>query len=124
MISSRQFFQSLRHALRGVCVVFQTEQSFRLQAIAAAVALGLGAGLRVSRVEFVALLASSAAVLTLELVNSIFERLVDAFKPRLHPLVQDVKDIMAATVLLAAVFATAIGAVIFLPRFAALVFAS
>lgn len=120
-MSFRQFFQSLRHAFRGVVLVFRTEQSFRLQMIAAAAVLGLGAGIGVSKLEFVELLAASIGVLTLELVNSIFERLVDAFKPRLHPLVQEVKDIMAATVLLAAFFAAAIGLMIFLPRVWALV---
>lgn len=121
MISFRLFFRSFRHAVRGVMIVFQTEQSFRLQMLAATVALGLGIGLKVSRVELVALLVVSAAVLTLELVNSTFERLADALKPRLHPLVQEVKDIMAATVLLAALFAFVIGMLIFVPRLLVLV---
>jgi diacylglycerol kinase len=59
-------------------------------------------------------------VLVLELVNSVFERMVDLLKPRVHDFVKDVKDVMAAAVLLASIGALLIGGLIFWPHVVAL----
>lgn len=112
--------KSFRYALHGVRVVFASEQSFRLQCLAASAALVLGIVLNVSRLEFVLLVILSGGVLTLELVNSVFERIADGLKPRLHPVVADIKDIMAASVLIASLAAAVIGAIIFVPRISSL----
>ena len=121
MIHPRQFFSSVRHALRGVGVVFRSEQSFRLQVAGAVVALVAGFAARLSRNEFIVVLLLIGAVLTLEIINSIFERLVDSFQPRIHPVVRDVKDIMAGAVLIVSFVALVVGAVIFWPSVKAFV---
>jgi diacylglycerol kinase len=54
-------------------------------------------------------------VLVLELMNSIFERMVDILKPRIHHYVEDIKDIMAGTVLVASLGSALIGLLIFWP---------
>lgn len=54
-------------------------------------------------------------VLVLEVVNTIFEKLVDILKPRMHSYVGVIKDMMAATVLLAAVGAVVIALMVFIP---------
>ena len=121
MMIPRQLVKSVRHALRGVRVVFVHEQSFRIQVLAAAVVVTLAAALGVTRNEWIVLLLLIAAVLSLELMNSIIERLADAFKPRIHPIVKDVKDIMAGTVLIVSLIAAIIGLAIFYPYLAPLV---
>ncbi len=115
MIHLRRLSQSFRHALRGVRVVLRTEQSFRIQAILAALAVVFLVLLRVPVFQAVVVLLMIAMVLVLELVNSIFERLVDTFKPRIHPVVGEIKDLMAAAVLIASVVAALIGLVVFVP---------
>ena len=55
-------------------------------------------------------------VLIMELINSVLERLVDSFRSRVHPVVRDIKDIMAAAVFLASLFAAVIGLIIFIPH--------
>jgi undecaprenol kinase len=120
MMNPRLLLRSFRHALHGVALAFRTEQSFRVQALVALVVVSLGLWLGVSRTEWVVLLLLIALVLVLELINSVFERLTDAFKPRLHPIVHEVKDLMAGTVLIGAVLSAVVGLMIFLPRLAAL----
>lgn len=115
MIRLRQFLQSFRHAVRGVAVVFRHEQSFRLQVVAGVGAIALGLYFRISSSHLLIMLAMIAAVLSLEIVNSIFERIIDGFKPRIHPIVRDVKDAMAGAVLIASLFSALIGIVIFWP---------
>lgn len=69
-----------------------------------------------STLERVILLLAIASVLVLELLNSMIERLVDLVKPRLHGYVRDIKDLMAAAVLVASLFALAVGSIIFFPH--------
>lgn len=120
MIRTAQLVSSLRHALRGVAVVFRNEQSFRIQALAAVAALVLAFVFRVASMEYLIILLLIGAVLTLEIVNSIFERIIDSFKPRIHPIVRDIKDIMAGAVLIASVVSAAAGLTIFWPYVARL----
>ncbi|MBU1349070.1 diacylglycerol kinase family protein [Patescibacteria group bacterium] len=116
MSGMTSFFRSFGHAWRGLRVAFRTEQSFRIQ-----VAIGLLVFAAVwlfplGDIERVALLLAIGAVLVLELVNSMVERMVDLFKPRLHAYVRDIKDLMAAAVLLASVTATFVGVLVLWPH--------
>lgn len=115
MISPKKFLKSLKHALRGVQIVLRHEQSFRLQVLATIIVFTLAGVLQVRLTEWIILLLMVGSVLVLELINSIFERIVDTFKPRIHPAVKDIKDIMAGAVLIASVIAAAVGVIIFYP---------
>ena len=115
MQTIRGFGESLSHAWDGVRIAFRSERSFRLQ-IAASFAILLAILLLpLERWEQVILLLAIAMVLVLELVNSMVERLVDLVKPRINSYVKEIKDLMAAAVLIAALFAAAIGIVILGP---------
>lgn len=116
MIHLGRFFQSLKHALRGVCVVFASEQSFRIQVYAALLVLVAGIAFGIRTHEWIVIVLLIGSVLTLELINSIVERIVDSFKPRIHPVVKDIKDIMAGAVLIVSLIAAAIGCTIFYPH--------
>ncbi len=121
MINAKQLIRSFKHALRGVRVVFRSEQSFRLQVVAGIVVMMLAVYFPIARWEFIILLLLVGSVLSLELINSVFERIVDTFKPRIHPIVKDIKDIMAATVLVTSIIALFVGLSIFLPHVLSLV---
>ena len=99
----------------GIKKVFVEEQNFRLQIIAGAVVLILARYLEIKIWELIVLILLISLVLILELFNSIMERLMDIFKPRLHSYVMDIKDIMAGAVLLAAICSIIIGLIIFIP---------
>lgn len=121
MISFSQFRKSITHAFRGIQVVFHAEQSFRLQVFAAVLVIGFATWFQVRFFEWIVLLLLIGTVLSLELINSIFERMVDMFKPRIHPVVRDIKDIMAAAVLVMSVLALVVGGAIFWPYITSLV---
>lgn len=109
------FFKSLRHAWRGILDVARAEQSFRLQLFAGGVVALCVITLPLDLWERILLVLLTVGVLVLEIVNSIFERLADAVHPRLHPMVREIKDMMAGAVLLAALTAALVGGVILLP---------
>lgn len=113
----RRLIKSFVHALRGIRVVFKNEQSFQIQFLFALSVVVLGFLFRVNAFEWIILFLLIGLILTLELINSVFERIVDTFKPRIHPIVRDIKDIMAATVFIMSLIALMIGLIIFWPYF-------
>lgn len=116
----KQFFRSLRHALDGLRFVASREQSFRLQILAAAVVLLAVIFLELANWQKILLILLVCAVLVLEVINSIFERIADALKPRLNPVVKEVKDMMAGAVLLTAITSVVVAIMIFWPYLASL----
>ncbi len=117
MSSLRQFTKSFRFALRGLWLVYRHEQNFRIQLIAYIAVLALAAFLRVQPWGLVAIVLAGGIVLVLECINSAVERLLDLVQPRLHGYVREIKDIMAAAVLVASVSAALIGIAILVPYF-------
>ena len=108
--------RSISHAWRGLVLAFRTERSFRIQIGAGLVVVVLIIILPFRDWERVILLLATACVLVLELLNSMVERLVDLVKPRLNAYVHDIKDLMAAAVFVASVFALVIGLLILWPH--------
>jgi undecaprenol kinase len=116
MIDLFRFSRSVRHAFEGVRLVFKAEQNFRLQCFIGVLALVFSYAFDISRSEWIVILLLIPSVLVLELINSVLERIADTFTPRIHPIVRDLKDIMAGAVLIASVFSAIVGVTIFLPR--------
>lgn len=117
MFDFKKLGRSFTYAAKGVVLVIREEQNFRLQLLGAAVVTVLMFALKLRTSEKALLTLAMVVVLVLELVNSIFERLVDILKPRIHDYAREIKDIMAGTVLIAAIGTTFIGILIFWPYF-------
>lgn len=117
MLSIKRLVKSFHYASRGIFLAWRLEQSFRLQVCAAAVVVAAMFWFRIKLGEAIALLLLIILVLTLELINSILERFVDVFKPRIHPMVEEIKDLMAGAVLIASLGALIVGLLIFGPYF-------
>ncbi|EKD32874.1 MAG: hypothetical protein ACD_76C00125G0004 [uncultured bacterium] len=115
-MSIKAFIKSLKHALRGVKVLFRDEQSFRIQSVIGAIVAVAAFVLPLAPWETILLLLLVGLVLVLEMLNSIFERIVDMLKARLHPVVGEIKDIMAGTVLFASILALIIGLLVLVPN--------
>lgn len=111
----KQFSHSLRHAFRGLAYAFRYEKNFQNEiAIGILVVIAM-IYFRLSRAEMVALIFMIMTVLIMELINTIFERVVDILKPRIHPYAKLIKDLMAATVLITSIVAMVVGIIIFYP---------
>lgn len=115
MFSIKKFSHSLSYAAKGFRFVFQHEQNFRIQLVMSVVVIVAMLYFHISGTQAVLLVLSMALVLILEVVNSVFEQLVDLLKPRLHYVVGEIKNMMAAAVLLASLAAAVVGGVIFWP---------
>lgn len=103
------FFYAGRGLLNALC-----ERNFRFHLCAAATVIFFGAKFYSFRAsEWTVLLLTCAVVLALECVNTALERLCDKVCPEKDELIKKCKDISAGAVLIAAVFAAAIGVVLF-----------
>ncbi len=110
-----RLLQSFQYALRGIFHVLSQELSFRVQVFAALVVIAFMLVFPLASWERVILSLLIAGVLILEIMNTIVERIVDTFKPRIHPVVGEIKDMMAAAVLIVSLVAAIIGILIFWP---------
>jgi diacylglycerol kinase len=115
-VFAKRLSNSFRAAWRGLLRAFLAERTFRVMVFCAFVVLILVSTLPLSMGERTMMLLITGLMLTLELMNTMVERLVDLLKPRLSSYVRDVKDYMAAGVFVAALFTAMIGAVILVPH--------
>ena len=115
MDNFQKLFKSFRYAWRGLKHVLKNEQNFQLEILGGIFVVILMFLFPTRPLEKIALFIVIFAVLVIELINTIFERVVDMLKPRVHPYAQLVKDIMAAAVLLSSIGAVVVGVIIFYP---------
>ena len=111
----RQFSHSMRHALRGLWYAFRYEKNFQNEIGIGILVVMAMIYFELSREAMVALIFMIMIVLVMELINTIFERVVDILKPRVHPYARLIKDLMAATVLITAIVSVIVGVIIFYP---------
>jgi len=108
----KKLVRSFGNAARGIKFVAE-EQNFRIQAVITVIVALFVLFFRLKALETSILIMAIALVLTLEIINSIFERIVDVLEPRSHPHAKVIKDMMASAVLVASCGAVLIGIVIF-----------
>jgi len=118
-----KLFKSFKYAFRGLKYALKNEQNFQIEILVGILVVILMFLFPTRALEKIALFIVIFAVLVIELINTIFERIVDILKPRVHPYAQLVKDIMAAAVLLSSAGAVVIGVIIFWPYIKELFFA-
>lgn len=107
---------SFKYAWLGVRYAFLTQRNFRIHTVMGALALFLGAFLRVSTIEMSAIALTAALVMALELINTAIESVVDlTVKRTYNELAKVAKDCAAGAVLVAAVAALLVASFILLP---------
>ncbi|MFA6307818.1 MAG: diacylglycerol kinase family protein [Patescibacteria group bacterium] len=109
-----QYYRNFKFAFRGLKTVFATEKSFRLHTLIAILVIVYAWYQGIEKIYWVVVLMLIALVMSLEIFNSAIERLVDMLAPRTHNFAKEVKDLLAAMVLLVSLFAAAIGFIVFL----------
>lgn len=112
----RTFAEALACALRGTRLAAATQRHFRAHLGIAGGVLLAAAALGVAPAEFGVLALACGLVLAAELANTAIERLTDLVAPGADRRAGAVKDLAAATVLLASAGALAAGAFVLLPH--------
>ena len=112
----KKFGIGLKFALNGIWCGFR-QRNFVVQSVAALMAVVAGLVFRISTVEWCVVLLCIAGTLSLELVNSVVELIVDRISPEYSVFAKQAKDMAAGAVLIGAAASAIIGIIIFLPKF-------
>jgi diacylglycerol kinase len=116
MLKLKRLLKSFSYAVRGFRKTFHEEQNLQVQASVGLIAIFASFLFGLDRIEFSIIIFLIILVLLMELANSAVERIADLLKPRINTYVKEIKDIMAAAVLLASIGSVIIGILIFWPH--------
>lgn len=112
----KRVVHSFSYAFEGMFHGLKNELNIKIHAIVAVSVIWLGFWFHLSGLEWVLILLTIGAVISLELLNTAIERVVDLASPEVHPLAKQAKDLAAGAVLFFAFIAVIIGFIIFLPK--------
>jgi len=112
-ISESKFGRSFFHAFEGILYATRTQPNMRVHFVIGALVLMATLVLRLDRPYVIATVILIAVVLSLELLNTAVEAIVDLLTVAHHPLAKTAKDAAAGAVLIAAVAAVICGYLIF-----------
>ncbi|MFP6605363.1 MAG: diacylglycerol kinase family protein [Myxococcota bacterium] len=118
--SAKDRIRSFRHAGNGLRVLVSGQHNAWIHATLTGVAIGLGFALRISGLEWCAIVIVIALVWVAEGCNTALELLADAAVPERNEKIGQAKDTAAGAVLVAAIAAATVAAIVFLPRLLAL----
>jgi diacylglycerol kinase len=107
--------RSFAFAFKGLAQVLK-ERNFKIQLLAALIAIVLGFILKISCGEWVSICICIGFVLVLEMTNTVIEQTIDLLHPDWNEKAGRIKDISAGAVLLAAITSAVVGGMIFVPK--------
>jgi diacylglycerol kinase len=105
-----------RFAVRGILHLFKTQYNVRVHLFFTILVMVFGILLKVSTLEWIALLLCIGGVLAAEMLNTALEYLTDLVSPEWNEKAGRIKDLAAGAVLLLAVVAAIVGLLIFVPK--------
>lgn len=108
------------YAIRGIIAVAKSEWNFKFHLIVMLLVIGSGLFLKISQMEWIAIVLVIGFVLVTEMINTAIEKIIDYIKPDFHPSAGFIKDAAAGAVLISALVSIIVGLIIFLPKILAL----
>lgn len=108
---------SFKYAFEGIITTIKEERNMFIHFLIAIIVVITGIYVRLSLNEWLICLLLFALVFSLELINTAIENTVDLVTTKKNKKAKIAKDAAAGAVLIAAIFASIIGIIIFLPKF-------
>lgn len=108
---------SFKYAFEGIITTIKEERNMFIHFLIAIIVVITGIYVRLSLNEWLICLLLFALVFSLELINTAIENTVDLVTTKKNKKAKLAKDAAAGAVLIAAIFASIIGIIIFLPKF-------
>ncbi|MBU0696808.1 MAG: diacylglycerol kinase family protein [Bacteroidetes bacterium] len=113
--------KSFPYAFNGLKILFKEEHNARVHLFIAIFAILAGFILKISAIEWVAVILVIGLVFITEIINTSIENIADFISPEKHPKIKVIKDLAAAAVILSAIVSVMIGLLIFLPKLLVLI---
>ena len=107
--------ESFGYAFEGIWIGIRKERNMKVHCLAVIAVTAAGTFLHIKPVEWCICLLLFGLILSLELVNTAVEAVVDLVTEEKKPLAKIAKDTAAGAVLVSAIAAAIIGCIIFIP---------
>jgi len=111
----KKLVPNFKFAFSGIKTIIQEKQPFRIMIISAILVIVAMICFNLTLIHKIIVLFTIVLVLSLELLNSVIEKLLDFICPQVNKKVEKIKDMSAGVVLIASIGAALIGILIFLP---------
>ncbi len=111
-----KLYKSFGFAFEGIGNTILRERNMQIHCTVTVLVVIFGFILKISMVEWYICLLLFALVLSLELVNTALEAVVDLVTEEKKPLAKKAKDAAAGAVLMSAIIAAILGGIIFFPK--------
>ena len=108
--------KSFGYAFEGIWTGIKKERNMKIHCVAAIIVTAAGTFFQISAMEWCICLLLFGMVVSLELVNTAVEAVVDLVTDERKPLAKIAKDTAAGAVLFTAIMAVFIGCIIFIPH--------
>jgi len=115
-----RFLKSFVYAWNGLKYSLLAERNFKIHLTITVMVIVSGIGFKISSTEWIAVFVCIALVLSMEMLNTVIEKLCDVVHPAESHQIKIIKDISAAAVLVGAIASVIIAFIIFLPKIIAL----
>jgi diacylglycerol kinase len=109
----RKFLNSFKYAWNGFVVGFREQLNLKIHVIIALIVVAAGYYFHITVAEWYVIIITIALVISLELINTAIENLVDLVTMERKPLAGKIKDVAAAAVLVVSVASVIVGILIF-----------
>lgn len=113
--------RSFSFAFQGLKTAYKNEPNLRIHTFMAFSALLIAFLLKITELEWLILAFTIFWVISLELLNTVLEAMVNLVSPEVQPYAKIAKDVSAACVLLGALLSIIVGGVLFIPKIAGLI---
>ncbi|MGM0874308.1 MAG: diacylglycerol kinase family protein [Bacillota bacterium] len=108
----KRFYESFKFAWSGIIQTFNTERNFQIHVYISIVMFFIGFFLHFTKFEWIVVLFLIGGMLSLELMNTALERVVDLVTKDYKPLAKAAKDAAAGAVFVYAILSVIIGLII------------
>ncbi|MCL2020418.1 MAG: diacylglycerol kinase family protein [Oscillospiraceae bacterium] len=109
----KHFLNSFRYAMSGILFSAKYERNMRIHMVITLYVLYFTKFYDFTRVEIILLILTCISAITLEMVNTSIEVVIDKVSPHYHTLAKIGKDVAAGAVLIATIGAVVIGIILF-----------
>lgn len=120
MKKKNPLYRSFGYAFQGIWTVIRGERNMKIHCFATVCVIIAGILLHISKMEWFICLILFGLVMSLEMINTSIESVVDLVTKERKPLAKKAKDTAAGAVLVCAIAAAIIGLIIFIPKIIAL----
>lgn len=112
----KKILHSFRFAAEGIISAIKKERNMKIHLMTSVAVVLMGIFYSLSIFEWICITFAIGGMLSLELLNTAIERVVDLVTDKYHPLAKQAKDIAAGAVLIYALLSVIIGLFIFVPK--------